>query len=70
MSAKQLENARQKLAVIQAEQRRQIMFAGERLGVFARLKELGRDERRILKRIDALETSSAQASGREQEPSK
>jgi hypothetical protein len=43
-----------KLAAIQAEQRRVSEFAGLRFGVFKRLRELERDERRVLRQIDRL----------------
>jgi hypothetical protein len=44
-----------KLAAVRVEQSRQIEFAGVRLGVFRRLDELGREERRILRQIEKLE---------------
>lgn len=50
-----LERWREKLVAVRTEQSRQLRFAGERLGVFQRLSALAREERRILRRIDALE---------------
>lgn len=44
-----------RLAEIRTEQQRQMEFVGVRLGVLARLKELARDERRVLRRIEKLE---------------
>ena len=42
------------LADVQKEKARQSEFAGVRFGVFARLKELERDERRLMRRLEAL----------------
>lgn len=50
-----IERAQARLEEIRTEQRRQMQFAGERLGVFARLRELEREERRVLRRIERLQ---------------
>ena len=56
-----LERARARLTDIQIEQRRQMQFVGERLGVFARLRELEREQRRVEKRVEQLEQSLEQS---------
>jgi hypothetical protein len=58
-----LERAQKRLAEIRAQQQRQMEHAGLRLGVFARLRELERDERRVLKRIDELTLAAGGAEG-------
>lgn len=47
-----------RLEEIRSEQRRQSEFAGLRFGVFARLKELEREERRVLRCIEQIETKA------------
>jgi hypothetical protein len=49
-----LERAEARLVAIRTEQARQSEFAGVRFGVFARLRELEREERRVLRRIEEL----------------
>jgi hypothetical protein len=51
---RRLESAQNRLTAVRAEQQRQMQFVGVRLGVKAKLQELGRAERRLLKLIDAL----------------
>jgi hypothetical protein len=58
---KRLEAAQARLAAIRVEQQRQMSFAGERLGVFARLKELARDERQQMRKIERFEQQRGKA---------
>lgn len=46
-----IERDRAKLDANITEARRQMVFAGSRLGVFARLRELNRDRKRIARRL-------------------
>jgi len=50
--AKRVFDAESELSDIRMMQRRQTEYVGLRLGVFARLRELERDERRVAKRRD------------------
>lgn len=49
-----IERAEAKLAAIRVEQRRQLGFLGERLGVIARLNDLRKAERYMVRRIATL----------------
>lgn len=49
-----IQRALDKLAEVRKEQQRQMQYAGERLGVIAKLRELGRQERRLVRRIERL----------------
>lgn len=51
-AADRLAMLRDRLANVQHEQARQSEFAGLRLGVFTKLKELEREERKIQRQID------------------
>jgi hypothetical protein len=52
MTTEQLiERDRQRLEANITESKRQMQFAGERLGVFGRLRELERERKRIARRL-------------------
>lgn len=50
-----VEQAEQRLRDIRIEQARQTQFLGVRFGVFSKLKELAREERRVQARLSALQ---------------
>jgi hypothetical protein len=54
LTERSIQHALDKLADIRKEQQRQMQYAGERFGVSAKLRELGREERRLVNRIERL----------------
>jgi hypothetical protein len=48
------EKALKALTAVRKEQARQLQFLGARLGVVNKLRELQRDERRLLRRIELM----------------
>lgn len=56
-----LARAEARLADVHMEQRRQMEYVGVRLGVFRRLRELEREERRVSTRIERLRAKVAES---------
>lgn len=54
----ELSDNQEKLATNIVESQRQMQFAGERLGVFQRLRELERDRKRYARKLMELDPNS------------
>ena len=61
MAHKRLAQLRERLDAIRREQERQYAHLGERLGVVVRLRELEREERRVLDSIQSLVSHGAES---------